>query len=228
MITLRDYRSRHRHRSCSHKKWHCAFTQHSTECWDHSSSHITTALNLQPQYVPGTKPFPFCFWLLAILQSWFVARRPLVQYRHLSGVISLWILEKKLNWANWPLPVAAHVGVVRIEGRRQRDQAKQVEPQQGLGRNPTGPHRPPPCVLGEAERDSEKQDWALKRCDDVFRNQNRQTTSTSKIKICKINKALMIGSMENGEEDKTSHSHQGSKYRHLFFNLSQYDDSQKK
>ncbi len=133
---------------CSHQKWHCAFTLRSTEWGDHSSSHITIALNLWPQCVPRSKPFPFCFWLLANPQSWFVAGSPLVHCSILSGVISLWMLEKRLNWGNWPLPVAAHVGVIRVEGRCQGDQAEQVEPQQDLGGNPAGPHCPLACPWG--------------------------------------------------------------------------------
>lgn len=72
----------------SHQKWHCAFTQRSTEWWDHSSSHITIALDLWPQYVPRSKPpFPFCFWLLANPRSWFVAGSPLVLCSVWRGVL---------------------------------------------------------------------------------------------------------------------------------------------
>lgn len=75
--------------------------------------------------------------------------------------------------------MAAHVGIIRVEERRQRDQAEQVEPQQGLGGNPTGPHCLLPPVLGEAERERErvrKQDFTYKRlwcC--VHESENRDT-----------------------------------------------------
>lgn len=153
----------------SHQKWHCAFTQRSTEWWDHSSSHITIALDLWPQYVPRSKPpFPFCFWLLANPRSWFVAGSPLVLCSVWRGV--LFHFEYWRFWGgNWPLPVAAHVGVVRVERRRRRHQTQQDEPQQGLGGNPTGPHRPRPSVLGEAERHREE-DFTFKRCRVVHLN----------------------------------------------------------
>lgn len=76
--------------------------------------------------------------------------------------------------------MAAHVGVVRVEGRRHRDQAQQVEPQQGLGGDPAGPHCPLPSVLEGKQRDTE----LLKGCSDVGMNHRYKDECYSEIITC--------------------------------------------
>lgn len=79
----------------SHQKWHCAFTQRSTEWWDHSSSHITIALDLWPQYVLRSKPpFPVLLLIIGKPSVLICGGESISSPQRLErGVISLWILE---------------------------------------------------------------------------------------------------------------------------------------
>lgn len=95
--------------------------------------------------------------------------------------------------------MAADVGVIRVKGRHQRDQAEQVEPQQGLGRNPTGTHCPRPSVLGEAERHSDEQDFIFKRLRCCVHESENRNMDYYYPEFCKIEEQHRVKSKYNAD-----------------------------
>lgn len=92
--------------------------------------------------------------------------------------------------------MAAHVGVIRVEGRRHGDQAEQVEPQQDPGGNPTGPHCPLASVLGETERHSEEQDFTFKRLRCYVHESDKSRAKTT-ITLKQKNTAIRVRTNHN-------------------------------